>query len=129
MHYRSWLGRSPRITFTHDFHELVRGDLVPGCRVVLRYDPLRIVPDDDGYVFGDPERPVIAHMAFDHSGYEAVRLVLISPAGVLQHPDIDVTGNGSMLRGEVAVPNNADRLCIWFTYDSRHRGRQFDDDY
>jgi hypothetical protein len=100
MYRRNWIGR-PRITFTRDFRELVRGDLVPGRRVVLRYDPLRIVPPDDGYVFGDPTRPVTAHAGFHRDGREVATVVLASPGGVLRDPDIDVTGAGSMLRGEL----------------------------
>ncbi len=37
-------GKPAEITFTCDFHELVGGDLRPGASVLLRYDPLRIVP-------------------------------------------------------------------------------------
>ena len=52
---RTYRPYAPRISFTNDFHELLRGDLAPGSVVTLRYDPLRIVPADDDYVFGDPE--------------------------------------------------------------------------
>jgi hypothetical protein len=128
MHYRSWIGRPPRITFTNDFHELVRGDLVPGRRVVLRYDPLRIVPPDDGYVFGDPNRPVIAHAASRRSGEEDATTVLVSPAGVLEDPDVDETGTGSMLRGELTVPSDAEELSLWFTYESPTAGTCVDND-
>jgi len=129
MHRHSWIGRPPRITLTHDFHELVRGDLVPRRRVVLRYDPLRIVPPDDGYVFGDPTRPVTAHVAFRRDGSEAETIILASPAGMLENPDIDVTGAGSMLRGELALPDDAEELGVWFSYDSPHTGRHVDDDF
>ena len=128
MHRRSWIGRPPRITFTHDFHELVRGDLVPGCRVVLRYDPLRIVPPNDGYVFGDSNRPVKAHATFRRDGREAATVVLASPSGVLRNPDIDVTGAGSMLRGELVLPEDAEELGVWFSYDSPRTGCHVDDD-
>jgi len=128
MQYRSWIGRQPRITFTHDFHELLRGDLVPGCRVVLRYDPLRIVLPDDGYIFGDPARPVTAHVAFHRGEREDASIVLASPAGMLRHPDIDVTGSGSVLRGEIDVPSDAEELCVWFTYNSPRTGLHLDDD-
>lgn len=124
---RSFLGRPPRITFTHDFHELVRGDLVPGSTVVLRYDPLRIVPRDDGYVFGDPNRPIVAHAMF-HPGEPPVSRTLHSPAGMLTHPDIDVTGDGNVLQGELAVPADAQEVVLWFTYASPLAGLQHDSD-
>ena len=41
---RARAGKPAEITFTCDFHELVGGDLRPGGSVLLRYDPLRIVP-------------------------------------------------------------------------------------
>jgi hypothetical protein len=128
MYRRSWIGRPPRISFTHDFHELLRGDLAPGQRVVIRYDPLRIVPSDDGYVFGDPSRPITAHASFRREGVEEATVVLVSPAGMLRDPDVDVTGAGSVLRGELVVPDDAEELGIWFSYDSPRTGGHLDDD-
>jgi hypothetical protein len=116
----------PRITFTHDFHELVRGDLRPGAVLTLRYDPLRIVRPEDDYVFGDPGRPVVAHLLF-RSGEPPLDRTLQSRLGMLSTPDIDRTGNGSMLTAQVPIPDDADRLEIWFTYASR-RGLEYDND-
>lgn len=128
MYRRSWIGRQPRISFTHDFHELLRGDLAPGTRAVLRYDPLRIVPRDDAYVFGDPAQPITAHVSFRRDGKEAGTVVLSSPAGMLQEPHVDVTGVGSMLREEVELPDDAEELGVWFSYDSPRDGPRVDDD-
>lgn len=128
MYRRSWIGRQPRISFTHDFHELLRGDLAPGAGAVLRYDPLRIVPRNDGYIFGDPSRPITAHVSFRRGGDEAVKVVLSSPAGMLQEPHVDVTGVGNMLRGEVELPQDAEELGVWFSYDSPSDGPRVDDD-
>jgi hypothetical protein len=108
----------PRITFTHDHHELVRGDLLPGTRVRLRYDPLRIVPADEGYIFGDPDRPVMVHAVF-RPGNPPVNRTLHSPAGMLTHPDIDATGNGSMLDDDLDIPADATQLELWFTFAGR----------
>jgi hypothetical protein len=116
----------PRITFTHDFHELVRGDLRPGAVLTLRYDPLRIVRPEDDYVFGDPGRPVVAHLIVG-AGVPPIERTLQSRLGILKTPDIDRTGNGSMLTTQVAIPDDADRLEVWFTYASR-RGLEYDND-
>lgn len=116
----------PRITFTQDFHELVRGDLRPGAVLTLRYDPLRIVRPEDDYVFGDPGRPVVAHLEF-RSGTPPLERPLQSRLGMLKTPDIDVTGNGSMLGVQVTIPDDAERLVVWFTYASR-RGLEYDND-
>ena len=45
---RAFEGLPPQITFTSDFHELMRGDLRPGTDMRLRYDPARIVPPGEG---------------------------------------------------------------------------------
>lgn len=118
--------KPPRITFTYDFHELVRGDLVPGAVVTLRYDPLRIVPADDDYIFGDPNRPVVAHVVF-RPGDPPLSRTLQSRAGMLTNPDIDVTGNGSVLTAEQEVPSDAKDMEVWFTYASRS-GLKYDND-
>ncbi|MGZ9082930.1 MAG: hypothetical protein ACXW3U_12600, partial [Rhodoplanes sp.] len=86
-------GKPPEITFTCDFHELVGGDLRAGGPVLLRYDPLRIVPPGEPYRFGDPDRPVVAHLRF-HQGATLIDVPLHSPAGLVPCPDVDSTGQG-----------------------------------
>src|SRR5262249_29501308 len=118
----------PRLTFTRDFHELLRGDLAPGRVVTLRYDPARIAHDDPGYVFGDPARPIVAHATF-RPGDTPESRTLISRCGRLEHPDIDSTGNGDMLETEIAVPEDAREFELWFSYASPDRGMFYDNDH
>jgi len=127
MLHKSLAGQPPRITFTHDFHELVRGDLSPGRTVRLRYDPLRIVPKDENYTFGDPNRPIVAHAAFRPSDAPAT-LTLHSPSGPIANPDIDMTGAGDMLIADLAVPDDAAEVTLSFTYQSPVSGLRRDDD-
>lgn len=103
------------ITFTSDFHQLEAGDLRPGAPLLLRYDPLRIVPAGEAYVFGDPDRPITAHLRFltDDRGLD---VTLHSPAGVIACPRKTVTGQGSMLSARIDVPADADRVVIWFSF-------------
>jgi hypothetical protein len=115
MRQRDATGKPAAITFTCDFHELVTGELRPGGPLVLRYDPLRIVPADARYRFGDPDRPVIAHVQF-HATAPARAVTLHSPAGVIACPDVDLTGQGSMLGASLDVPADADRLILWFSF-------------
>jgi hypothetical protein len=124
---RTYAARAPRITFTLDFHELLRGDLAPGSTVTLRYDPLRIVPPGDGYVFGDPNRPIVAHAIFK-PGELPVSRTLQSPSGMLENPDVDATGNGNMLVTDIAVPQDAREAQLWFTYTSPQAGPRYDSD-
>jgi Family of unknown function (DUF6209) len=124
---RCFAGKPPRVTFTLDFHELVRGDLVPGIGVMLRYDPKRIVPAGEPYLFGDPDRPVIAHVMFRPDN-RPVSKALISPSGPRENPDVDITGGGDMLTGLVDVPPDAQEVMIWFTYASPVSGLQYDSD-
>lgn len=128
MQHTSLAGAAPRITFTNDFHELVRGDLAPGRTVRLRYDPLRIVPANEHYVFGDASLPIVAHVMF-RPGAPAVAHTLWSPSGMLGSPEIDVTGAGDMLHAQFDIPEDAAELMLWFTYVSQVSGLRRDDDY
>ncbi len=125
---RDFTGLPPRITFTSDFHELVRGDLRPGSSVSLRYDPARIVPAVNGYKFGDPAHHIVAHVTFPpHAG--AVSIPLHSPSGVLAEPDTDATGGGDMLAATVRIPEDANAMILWFTHEGPYGGTSYDSDF
>jgi Family of unknown function (DUF6209) len=125
---RLWARKPAEITFTCDFHELVRGDLRPGGFVLLRYDPLRIVPAGEPYRFGDPDRPVTAHVRF-RAGATPMDVPLHSPAGIVPCPDVDLTGQGSMLSVQVDVPPDAERFSVWFSYTAASGETRYDSDY
>jgi hypothetical protein len=125
---RSHAGKPAEITFTCDFHELIGGDLRPGRSVLLRYDPFRIVPPEEPYAFGDPERPVIAHVRF-RAGSAPISVSLHSPAGLIPCPEVDLTGQGSMLSARIDVPDDAERLTIWFSFVAASGETRYDSDY
>lgn len=125
---RARAGKPAEITFTCDFHELVSGDLRPGGSVLLRYDPLRIVPREEPYRFGDPERPVIAHVWFREAD-TPIEVALHSPAGLVPCPDVDLTGQGSMLSARFEVPNDADLFLVWFSYVTTSGEIRYDSDF
>ncbi|MFO1119611.1 MAG: DUF6209 family protein [Rhodospirillales bacterium] len=125
---RLWCGKPAEIAFTCDFHELVTGELSPGGPVLLRYDPLRIIPPDEDYRFGDAGQPVIAHLRFHPEG-TPLDVRLHSPAGVIACPDVDVTGQGAMLQAELVVPADAELLVVWFSYRSAAGSLLYDSDY
>lgn len=118
-------GRAPQITFTRDFHQLVTGELAPGTRCALRYDPARVVPEGDGWMFGDPARPVTAHLRFPPGG-EVTDVVLRSPSGVTWTPAVDYTGQGSALVGEFEVPDDAGEVVAWFSFVDRAGEQRWD---
>ena len=124
---RAFTGLPPRITFTRDYHELVRGDLRRGTDVRLRYDPARIVPPGQGYVFGDPAHRVATHIIFPPN-QDVVTIPLLSQVGVLPDPVIDVTGVGNMLTAMAHVPENATSVVMWFTHDSPYGPTNYDSD-
>jgi hypothetical protein len=128
MQYR--LGQPADITFTLDFHEIVTGDLLPGTRFWIRYDPLRIVPPEDDYHFGDPGRPILAHIQFHLRG-PTTTLPLESRVGVYQAPqiDVDITGQGTMLHAWSEVPKDAQEVVIWFSYVDRSGITHWDSEY
>ena len=124
---RIFTNRPARLTFTSDFHELLRGDLRPGCDLLLRYDPKRIVPEGEPYVFGDPNAPIVAHASF-HEGEPPVSKPVVSESGVIEDPIVDVTGQGSMLTASFNIPENADEVILWFSYASLQGGMHYDSD-
>jgi hypothetical protein len=128
MKARADTGKPAHIRFTHDWHELLGGDLRPGAALVLRYDPARVVPEHDGYVFGDPKRPVTAWIDFG-DGAPPLAVILQSDAGVLHTPDRDVTGHGSMLSTRLQVPAEATGVSVWFSYLARSGTVCVDDDH
>lgn len=106
---------SPELIFTRDFREYIRGRFRPGLTATIRYDPYRVVPPGDGYRFGDPERPVVAHLQCKESG-PVIDVTLGSPAGI---PDCIPSADyesAPKLRGEVVIPGDAAWVSVWFTY-------------
>jgi hypothetical protein len=106
---------SPELIFTRDFREYIRGRFRPGLTATIRYDPYRVVPSDDGYRFGDPERPVVVHLQCKESG-PVIDVTLGSPAGI---PDCIPSADyerSPKLHGEVVIPGDAAWVSVWFTY-------------
>jgi hypothetical protein len=128
MRRRLHAGKPAEITFTYDFHELVGGDLRPGGPLLLRYDPIRIVPAEEPYRFGDPERPILAHVRF-REGEAPIDVPLRSPGGIVSCPHVTVTGQGSMLSAQVMLPEDAGRLTVWFSYTTASGVIRYDSDY
>jgi Family of unknown function (DUF6209) len=124
---RAFTSLPPRITFTRDYHELVRGDLRPGTDVRLRYDPARIVPSGEDYVFGDPAHRIKVHIIFPPSR-DLVTIPLHSRTGMLTDPAIDVTGVGNMLTATAHVPEDATSIVMWFTHNGPYGPTNYDSD-
>jgi hypothetical protein len=125
---RGFTGLPPRITFTADFHELVRGDLQPGSTMSFRYDPARIVPPSEVYTFGDPAHRIFAHVMFlPHRN--VVSVPLHSPSGALTHPDTDATGAGDMLSAVTDIPGDATAIVMWFTHQGPYNQTSYDSDF
>lgn len=115
----------PHLIFTEDFHQLLRGRLEPGTTCSISYDPDRIVKPEDNYVFGDPARPVVAHLQFKPGG-PVTDLPLVSQAGVLEYAPTTVTGQGPMLKAVFDVPADAEWVSVWFTFVSADGAVHYD---
>lgn len=124
---KAYVGKPAQITFTADFHELLDGDLRPGEPVTLRYDPRRIVPAGDPYIFGSPKYVINAFAQFRGEG-PVSREILTSPAGIVAEPKYDISGRGSMLAATITVPDDAQRVIIWFSYLAASGELLFDND-
>ncbi len=124
---RTHAGKPALITFTSDFHELVIGDLRPDNPVTLRYDPKRIIPQDENYLFGDSKRPIIAHVQFGKGKPESSQ-VLISQIGIIENPVNDPTGHRSVLTARFDIPADAEELIVWFSYLAQSGEMHYDSD-
>ncbi len=107
-------GQRPQIIFTSDFHELVRGDLMPG-QCVLRYDPHRIVPPEEIVGLPQSQRPITGHLRFHPGGQVWEGEMRFAPGSRLV-ADNDPTGQGTMLEIEFHLPPGCDELECWFSY-------------
>lgn len=100
--------------FTLDHRQFDRGALKPGALCHLHYDPLRM-PLDGDYCHGTSDQPIVAHLDFA-DGAPIREIPLVSKVGLVSTPDVDPTGQGSMLEGSFEIPASAKKLVLWFTY-------------
>jgi Family of unknown function (DUF6209) len=116
------------LLFTRDFHELRRGHLGRGGDCAILYDPARIVPDGETYLFGDPARPIVAHLRFTDDG-PVMDLILESQVGLLDHVPTTFKADGPMLTATFRIPDNAQWIMAWFTYQSTDGQKVYDSAY
>jgi hypothetical protein len=128
MDQRSHFSHSASLLFTRDFHELRRGRLKRGGDCTIFYDPTRIVPEGEEYRFGDPEKPIVAHLRFHDSG-PVTDLTIESRVGMLDYVPITFKADGPMLRATFQIPDNAQFIIAWFTYQCADGTILYDSDY
>jgi hypothetical protein len=104
----------PQLVFKRNFHESGSGWFLPGHPLTISYDPARIVPPGDDYRFGDPSRPIVAHVRF-HEGGPVFDVPLTSWSGT---PDYVSTNpeRAPKLKGQIEIPKDADWVEVWVTY-------------
>lgn len=124
---RHGLGKPAALYFTHVWTERLEGDLKPGGKLSIYYDPHRM-PLAQDYRFGAPGQPITAHVKFSERGPVQDK-VLWSPAGILRQVDKDPTGYGSMLFQELTLPPDAEEVIVWFDYRSSDGQVHYDSDY
>jgi hypothetical protein len=117
-------GNTPIFTFTSDFHELVRGDLICGTGT-LRYDPFRIVPADEIPTFSAKQRPVVAQCRFHPEG-PAWSKELLFPSATWVQPIWDPTGQGTMLETEIPILAGVTEFEFWFSYTDEKGTERYD---
>ncbi len=121
-------GQPARITFTHDFHELLTGDLCRGRPLQIAYDPLRIIPAEAPVKCGEPSRPVFLHARFIAGGNETTH-ALASPAGIVAAPQVGASRGGCFIEATLSIPNDADAIRLWFSYLAADGSEHRDDDF
>jgi len=115
---RSGGGQWPKIVFTSDFHELVRGDLMAGA-CVLRYDPYRVVPEHEVPELPRTQRPITAYVRC-HPGGELWHGDMRFPPAAWLVVDRDPSGRGTMLELDCPLPQGCDEIECWFSYTDGH---------
>jgi hypothetical protein len=105
------------LIFTLDFHEIVRGQLKPGCDCLISYDPLRIASAIPDYVHGSPDFEFTAYISFLPGEIKEVKLY--SEVGWTKHNIVENDGTGSMLTGTFTLPASINELVIWFSMKAR----------
>jgi Family of unknown function (DUF6209) len=116
-------GKRPQITFTSDFHELVRGDLSSG-QCVLCYDPLRLA---DGYDQSRP-RDIKAFVRF-HPSTQQWSDTMTVPPGVPLRMLADPAAQGYVLQTAFDIPKGCDELEAWFSYTRPNGETRWDSDF
>ena len=104
------------------------GRATPGWSASAALRSIRTVPAEEPYRFGDPERPVMAHVRFREGG-APIDVPLRSPGGIVPCPHVNLTGQGSMLSAQVVVPEDAACITIWFSYTTASGVIRDDSDY
>jgi hypothetical protein len=112
-----------RISFTADFHELVRGKPVNG-RCVVRYDPFRIVPASD---YASPQA-ITMYVRF-HPTADAVEKSVYHVLQKLRADLWDPAGQGLTVSQRMDVPEKSDELEFWFSYDPKDGHQIWDSAY
>jgi hypothetical protein len=110
----------PQIVFAHDpvsheFRESLWGWFLPGHPLTISYDPTRIVPPDDPYDFGDPSRPIVAHVQFKDGG-PISDLPLKSWIGAPTNMPTASAVRAPKLKSQIEIPKDADWVTIWVSY-------------
>ncbi len=101
--------------FTRNFREEIRGAFRAGSTALIRFDPFRVVPPHDDYKFGDPARPVEAHLRYkENAPFQATRLV--SWVGEPDHIPQMAVIRAPKLLGDADIPADADWVEVYFTY-------------
>lgn len=120
---RTHAGAPALLTFTKDYREFLRGDLVPGGSVEVYFDAERLprVIDTAG-AFID------CHVAY-WSGKPPTVYRLESHGGALQHKPGISPGGGSMVGARIEIPENAQQLELWFTAIVDHKQVAYDSDF
>ena len=123
---RSLAGKPALLTFTKDYREFLRGDLVPGGAVDIYYDAERLPQ-----VIDSPHAVVECQVSFKKGEVRAYRLQ--SAGGLLLRKSGKQPGGGSMLGAHIVIPPDAEQMELWFrallgqrtlAYDSDH-GKNF----
>jgi len=120
--------KSAQITYTLDFHELVTGNLKPNKHCVISYDPQRLVQQGCHYIHGDTHSFVFLNYQFITNG-PVHQCALHTSTGMLKDPVISITGQGSMLHGNIFIPEGAQGLITWFSYIDDHGTEHYDSDF
>lgn len=125
---RTFRGTPPLLVFTKDRRQLIRGDFRRGADLTILYDAERLTGERSADEHGKPAWSIYSFVKFSESG-EVHRLELWSETGVIRAKAGNDVGEGTMMKGTIVVPADAEEVIVWFLNTGRSGREYWDSNY
>jgi hypothetical protein len=104
----------PEIFFTNDWHEILRGNLIPGGEFKISYDTIRL-PNRRMIYQGMPSWSILAYIKFKENGKIDYKTLTVGQEGIV-----------TLL---FDIPKDSEEVIIWFVNSDESGGADYDSNY